>query len=82
MDISCWSCEDVAKCFRQTLSIPENVIDMIVENEIDGEALLECTETDLKEELHINKLGHRYVFMCVHHMYALSIMSFMLAKRL
>ena len=49
MDISCWSCEDVAKCFRQTLSIPENVIDMIVENEIDGEALLECTETDLKE---------------------------------
>lgn len=60
-DISKWTIDNVAEWLQQ-IDMDE-YISKFKENEIDGFILVDLTELHLKEELGINKLGHRLKIM-------------------
>jgi hypothetical protein len=49
----------------KSMGASDEAIHLFVENEVDGESLLECSEDDLKNVLGLRKLGLRYVANCV-----------------
>ena len=58
MDVASWSVDQVAAHFREALVIADDIIGHLEDNDVNGLALLECTEAELKDELGI-KLGPR-----------------------
>ncbi len=58
-----WSVSQVANWLSNDLQMPEDVVNLFVQQDIDGQALETLTMEELKEEIGVNTLGKQKAIM-------------------